>query len=227
MAKHRMPTFYKVNMSTSKLQTAVGDLLDKAFPQFTIRENYRPDWLMSSNITKLELDFYIEELKIAFEVQGSQHYQYVPFFHGNVDNFEQRKLYDQEKQDLCYGNGVRLIEICTLMDAILAISSIEQSSDLSDIVKKKKNSNWKNLNKLTKKYMVDEYHLRKNGDPIATVAEKAKERKQFRKKCKKYLAKGLDLQTIYFQFQYLNSKEQGELLNEIGILENIFTTKVT
>jgi hypothetical protein len=55
--------------------------LDREFPQYRIRENYRPDWLLSSNITKLELDFYIEELKIGVEVQGEQHYKFVEFFH--------------------------------------------------------------------------------------------------------------------------------------------------
>jgi hypothetical protein len=68
-------------MSTSKLQQEVGNLLDREFPQYRIRENYRPDWLLSSNITKLELDFYIEELKIGVEVQGEQHYKFVEFFH--------------------------------------------------------------------------------------------------------------------------------------------------
>jgi len=57
-------------MATSKLQRKFGDLLDINFPQYRIRENYRPDWLISSDDTWLELDFYIEDLKIAYEVQG-------------------------------------------------------------------------------------------------------------------------------------------------------------
>lgn len=109
---------------------AVGNLLDKNFPEYTIRENYYPDWLVSSNLTRLELDFYIEELKIAFEVQGDQHFKFTPYFHKTIDDFERRKLYDQEKKDLCYGNSVRLIEVCVIYDAILAIKDIRSTIDI-------------------------------------------------------------------------------------------------
>lgn len=119
-------------MATSKLQIAVGDLLDSSFPEYRIRENYRPDWLMSSNLTRLELDFYIEELKIAFEVQGNQHHTFIPFFHANYSEFEQRKQYDREKRDLCDGAGVRLIEIFTFVDARVAVNSIlEERGELT------------------------------------------------------------------------------------------------
>ena len=114
-------------MSTSKLQRRLGDMLDKKFPQYRIRENYRPDWLVSSDRSILELDFYIEELKIAFEVQGAQHYQFIPFFHSDHAGFEKRLKYDREKQDLCYGRGVRLIEISTETDAIIAVKNIEEA----------------------------------------------------------------------------------------------------
>lgn len=129
-------------MATSKLQIAVGNLLDKTFPQFRIRENYRPEWLCSSNLTKLELDFYIEELKIAFEIQGAQHFEYVPFFHGDRLNFEKRKLYDQEKKDLCYGQGVQLVELFSLMDAIIEINKIEEYVLRNGIVAENNNEHW-------------------------------------------------------------------------------------
>lgn len=113
-------------MATSKLQREVGRLLDKKLPEFTVRENYRPDWLLSSQFTKLELDFYIEELKTAFEIQGAQHYSFIEFFHRTPENFEKRKLYDQQKRDLCEGAGVRLIEIFTLTDAEVIINGIQE-----------------------------------------------------------------------------------------------------
>lgn len=113
-------------MATSKTQIAVGDLLDREFPEFRIRENHRPDWMMSSCGQRLELDFFIEELGIAFEVQGAQHYQYVPFFHKTYEQYEQRKKADEEKEFICRANAVKLIKIYTMTDAIVAIANIKE-----------------------------------------------------------------------------------------------------
>lgn len=145
-------------MATSKLQKEFGEMLDKSLPEFRIRENHKPDWLISSSLTRLELDFYIEELGIAFEVQGAQHYQYVPFFHKSKEDFEKRKLHDQEKRDLCFGNGVRLIEVFTKQDAEIAIKNIEdkirtppkyfyQDGSLTDIRRKANADHWKDVSK--------------------------------------------------------------------------------
>jgi hypothetical protein len=112
-------------MATSKLQRLTGDLLDKRLPEYRIRENYRPDWLVSSDYKKLELDFYLEEIKIGIEVQGEQHYRYVEFFHHNHDGFRERLRLDKEKNELCRGLGIRLIEIFTEMDVELFIREIE------------------------------------------------------------------------------------------------------
>jgi len=124
--------FVRINMATSKLQIEVGNLLDRTFPEYKIRENYRPDWLMSSNLTRLELDFYIEELRIGFEVQGEQHYKFIDFFYKTIEDFEKRKQYDQEKKDLCVGNKVQLIEIFSLMDAIIEIKTIKENNGILD-----------------------------------------------------------------------------------------------
>jgi hypothetical protein len=113
-------------MATSKLQIEVGNLLDKYFPELTIKENYRPDWLVGSNYTKLELDFFIEELNLAFEIQGKQHYEYIPFFHNTIDDFENQKKRDQEKKDLCSGHNINLIEIFCTLDAIKQINNLNE-----------------------------------------------------------------------------------------------------
>lgn len=111
-------------MATSKLQRIVGNKLDAAFPNCRVRENYRPDWLISSSYTKLELDFYIEELNVAFEVQGMQHFAFMSFFFRTEDEFRKRQKYDQEKRDLCKGRGVKLYQILTETDVIIAIKEI-------------------------------------------------------------------------------------------------------
>lgn len=111
-------------MSTSKLQDKVGNLLVRRFPECSIKENYRPEWLLSSNLTRLELDFYIDEINTAFEIQGIQHIEYVPFFHGTYDNYLEQQKRDKEKIDLCFGNGVRLFLIYDYQDILNALERI-------------------------------------------------------------------------------------------------------
>jgi len=41
----------------------------------------KPDWLVNARNNRMELDGYCKELKLAFEYQGEQHFNYNPFFH--------------------------------------------------------------------------------------------------------------------------------------------------
>jgi hypothetical protein len=62
--------------------------------------------------TKLSLDFYNANKKVAVEVQGKQHTKYVPFFHGkNKINYINQLKRDQDKLKFCELNGIQLIEI--------------------------------------------------------------------------------------------------------------------
>ena len=63
-----------------------------------------------------ELDGYNDELKIAFEQQGIQHYEYRPHFHRNgiVDLEEQQKR-DESKRKQCIELGIKLIEVSYLL----------------------------------------------------------------------------------------------------------------
>ena len=65
-----------------------------------------PDWLEG-----LELDGYNEELNIAFEYDGKQHYHFVRYFHRTKKAFEEQKERDAKKDRLCGENGVVLIRI--------------------------------------------------------------------------------------------------------------------
>jgi hypothetical protein len=59
----------------------------------------------------LYLDFYLPSLKIAVEVQGSQHDNYTPFFHKNIINYGNSKIRDSDKKKWCELNNIRLIEL--------------------------------------------------------------------------------------------------------------------
>ncbi len=58
----------------------------------------------------LELDCYNEELNLAFEYQGRQHYEPIDFFGGH-DAYEERVYRDQHKKRACQELGIRLVEI--------------------------------------------------------------------------------------------------------------------
>jgi hypothetical protein len=113
-------------MSTSKLQNYLSERLYGNFPFLHILENHRPSWLISSDGKRLELDFFIESLLMAIEVQGQQHYEYIEFFHKYRHKFVERKLLDREKKDLCYGKGISLVEILTEQDADILVGKIQE-----------------------------------------------------------------------------------------------------
>jgi hypothetical protein len=110
----------------SKLHNKTYQEIKKNFPYFVIRENIKPDWLVSSRGTKLELDLYIEQINTAIEIQGAQHYVFTPMFHKSQADFKAQLRRDQEKRDLCYGHGVRLVEIAMILDLELFIKELLQ-----------------------------------------------------------------------------------------------------
>lgn len=77
----------------------------------------RPDILRNpvtsdlSSSNNLELDCYNEELKLAVEYNGIQHYVFTPFFHKSKDAFHNQKYRDHIKREACEKAGILLIEV--------------------------------------------------------------------------------------------------------------------
>lgn len=72
----------------------------------------RPDFLKNPLSNKnLELDCYCEELGIALEYNGIQHYTYPNPFHKNEDEFKKQLQRDEYKKKMCRVNDVLLIII--------------------------------------------------------------------------------------------------------------------
>lgn len=80
-------------------------LSDRGY-NITIENNKRPKFLLG-----LELDFYIPQLKIAFEFQGEQHYSYVSDFFRNNNDFFKRIIDDIQKDYLCKKEGITLVKV--------------------------------------------------------------------------------------------------------------------
>jgi len=93
----------KNNKSENVCRDIFEELTGKKF-----QSNIRPSWL-----NRLELDGYNEELGLAFEYNGIQHYVYNPdFFHRKgIHLFEEQKERDQRKLLLCEERGIKLIII--------------------------------------------------------------------------------------------------------------------
>ena len=87
---------------------ALEKIFNKPFPKI------RPSFLnnpVTGGSNNLELDCFNEELKLAVEYNGRQHYEFIPFFHKNRESFLNQKYRDELKRRMCKDNGIRLIEI--------------------------------------------------------------------------------------------------------------------
>jgi len=72
----------------------------------------RPDFLRNPLTDRnLELDGYNQELGIAFEYNGVQHYRYPNYFHTSEEQFWQQFRRDNYKRDACQEAGIYLINI--------------------------------------------------------------------------------------------------------------------
>lgn len=70
-----------------------------------------PKFRFNHNKTKLEFDGYSEELKIAIEYQGYQHYIFPNVFHRDKTDFLKQQYRDSLKREYCKQNNIVLVEI--------------------------------------------------------------------------------------------------------------------
>jgi hypothetical protein len=94
----------------SKLEIRAKIVLEHIFKRPFVK--IRPDFLRNE-VTgyNLEIDLYNDELKLGIEVQGDQHYKFIPFFHRNKDAFVKQRYRDEMKKLKCRQEGITLIEI--------------------------------------------------------------------------------------------------------------------
>jgi hypothetical protein len=68
-------------------------------------------WLRSAKNEPMQLDLYCPALKLAFEYQGPQHYEFNRRFHSSKADFEYRLDCDRMKGEICRARGIILLEI--------------------------------------------------------------------------------------------------------------------
>lgn len=94
--------------SISNGENICREVLTVLFPN-NIFKKCRPQWLM--NKKPMELDLFCEELKLAVEFNGAQHYKFCSFFHKTEADFNDQIARDKLKNKLCKENGVKLITV--------------------------------------------------------------------------------------------------------------------
>ena len=90
----------------SKLQKKVKDLLYANWVSDVVFEE------LPVLGTRMTLDFYNANKKLAVEVDGNQHYKYNKFFHSNSrQNFLSQLQRDEKKEYFCEINQIKLVRI--------------------------------------------------------------------------------------------------------------------
>jgi hypothetical protein len=59
--------------------------------------------------SRLYLDFYASQLRLAIEVHGEQHFNYTPHFHGSERDFMLARHRDQDKIRWCEINNISIV----------------------------------------------------------------------------------------------------------------------
>ena len=92
-----------INKSEQKFREVMKEYFGAEFP---IK---KPKWLVNEAGNRLFLDGYNEELKIAFEYQGRQHFEKVSFFKDTEEKFKKRQKHDKIKKEKCKEMGIILL----------------------------------------------------------------------------------------------------------------------
>lgn len=93
-----------------------GEARCREFLEFTFGKRFektRPSFLVNPVTSQtLELDCYNEELRLAVEYNGEQHYRFNKMMHQNSkDGFRNLQYRDHVKKELCERHGIHLIVV--------------------------------------------------------------------------------------------------------------------
>lgn len=97
--------------TVSRPHAVIRTLLSQLFGPAAAREEVYLPVTLSGRKQKLFVDFVLEQMSLAIEVQGRQHTEFVPHFHGGADGFRKQKHRDGVKAEALAIAGYALLQI--------------------------------------------------------------------------------------------------------------------
>lgn len=95
-------------LNKSELHLKTRELLSTKFPTLQILEEV-PIHVTRTDV--LYLDFYLPLKRICVEVQGEQHFRFIPFYHQTTLGFIKSQKRDRQKKEWCDINDIKCIEL--------------------------------------------------------------------------------------------------------------------
>jgi hypothetical protein len=89
----------------SQYHLRARDLLRKLFPTQRLLEEVPLPGM------KLTIDFFLPIENLVIEVQGEQHTEFIPHFHGTRANFRKAQVNDHRKVEWCNLNNIDIIQL--------------------------------------------------------------------------------------------------------------------
>jgi hypothetical protein len=104
----------------SKFQYEAGQIIKKKFGMEIILEEVKVPG------HDLYIDFLLPNKRIAFEIQGRQHGEYVQHFHKSPEGFKQSIKRDTDKKRWCEINGINLYYVHSIQGLLesLGLSNV-------------------------------------------------------------------------------------------------------
>ena len=85
-------------------------IVKRLYKNYTVIYQHKPFFLISPFGGQMSYDIYIQNLNVAIEYQGEQHFHPVEFF-GGEGSFEKQKIRDKAKYELSKKHGIKLVYI--------------------------------------------------------------------------------------------------------------------
>lgn len=104
--KWKLDTIKKDEENVSGPHKKARELLKNKYPTLLILEEVQ---IQVKRNKYLYLDFFLPLIKLAVEIQGTQHSCYIPFFHKNVNKYIQGNINDNLKKSWADLNNIEIL----------------------------------------------------------------------------------------------------------------------